>query len=462
MTYKGIKQWLKTETFDSLRAEALDSLWFPFQQWKDVAAPGGLRVLAEGKGAKVKDFQGKEYYDGFAGLVLVNVGYGREEIAKAVYDQVKTLHYANAFAYTTVPTIKLSKKVASMTPGDLNKVFFTSGGSEAVETALKMARQYFVNTGQPKRHKFIARQTSYHGVSIGATAVNSAPQVKRQLFEPILPTNVRFAPQPLSYATGETPSQCAIRCAKAVEEIILKEGPETVAAVIGEPISLSAGVAVPGDEYWPMLRQICDKYGVLLIADEVINGFGRTGTMFAIEQTGMVPDMLTVAKGITSGYQPMGACIARAHIGEAFVGGAEKTFGHGYTYSGHPAAAAAGLVNIDILEREKLAENSAKMGQYLLDRLAPLKEHPTVGDIRGRGLLCVLEMVKDKGTKEKLSTVPGASAKLNQRLTENGLLTRTAPFLYVCPTLTVDRAQVDEIVEIVKDGVEYIERELEL
>ncbi|MCZ6866600.1 MAG: aspartate aminotransferase family protein [Chloroflexi bacterium] len=462
MSYQGLKGWMESETFDGLRASALSNVWFPFQQWNDVAGEGGLRIITEGHGAKIVDFQGKEYYDGFAGLVLVNVGYGREEIARAVYDQISTLHYANTFAFATIPVIKLAEKLASITPGDLNHVFLTSGGSDSVETSMKMARQYHVNRGEPKRSKFISRKGSYHGVSLGALSVNTAPWVKREIFEPMLPT-VRIAPQPSPYRCelgGTTPSECAVRCAEAVEKIMLEEGPETIAAVIAEPVSVSTGVAVPGPEYWPMLRDICDRHGVLLIADEVINGFGRTGKMFGMEHFGVVPDMITVAKGITSGYQPVGACITRDHVAQAFVGGPEETFQHGYTYSGHPAGAAAALVNIDIIEREDLVGNSARMGEYLLDRLTPLREHPIVGDIRGLGLMCALDLVKDKGTKEPLSTIPDACSKLTNRLADNGLLTRVSQYLILTPVLTVSRQEVDEIVDIVSDGISYIEKEL--
>ena len=463
MTYQGLDSWKQTETFDSLRDSALANVWFPFQQWNDVASDGGLRIITEGHGAKITDLEGKDYYDGFAGLVLVNVGYGREEIAKAVYDQISTLHYTSTFNYATIPMIKLAEKVASITPGDLNRVFFTSGGSEAVETALKIARQYHVLNGEPQRTKFISRRGSYHGTSLGALSVNTAPWVKREVFEPILANTVRVAPQPNPYRCemgGKTPSECAIKCADAMEKIIIEEGPDTVAAVIGEPVSVSMGVAVPGDEYWPMVRRICDKYGILLIADEVINGFGRTGKMFATEHFDFIPDMMTVAKGITSGYQPVGACITREHVMKPFVGGASESFQHGYTYGGHPAGAAAGLVNIEILEREDLLGNSARMGSYMLDRLTSLKEHPIVGDVRGLGLMCALELVKDKRTKEPLSEIPGITAKLTNRLADNGLLTRVSQFLFVTPTLTVTKEEVDELVDIVTDGINYIEKDL--
>ena len=462
MSYKGLEGWLETETFDGLREAALSNLWFPMQQLTEVAKEDGLKIMRSARGAKITDFEGREYYDGFAGLALVNVGYGREEIADAVRDQLATLHYANTFSYGTIPAIKAAEKLASLAPGDLNRVFFTSGGSDSVETAMKMARQYHFNRGDKERIKFISRQGSYHGVSLGALAVNQAPWVNRDIFQPMLPI-VRVAPQPYPYRSaleGETASECNIRCAQAVEDIILEEGAETVAAVIAEPVSVSSGVAIPGPEYWPMLREICDRHGVLLIADEVINGFGRTGKMFAIEHFGVQPDIMTLAKGITSGYQAVGACIARDQVADAFVGEGDVTFRHGYTYSGHPAGAAAALVNMEIIEREGLVENSAVMGQRLLDRLTALKESPIVGDVRGLGLMCAIELVKDKATKESLSSVPGAGDKLSARLAENGLLTRTVPYLNLTPALTLSAAEVDEIADIVKDGISYIEKEL--
>ncbi len=453
---------IEDREFEALRSSALGHLWFPFQQWNDVAAEDGLRIMTGGRGAKIRDIHGREYYDGFAGLALVNVGYGREEIAKAAYDQMSALHYANTFAYATLPAIKLAERLASMTPGNLNRVFLTSGGSDSVETAMKIARQYHVNRGESQRAKFISRRGSYHGVSLGAMAVNMAPHVKRDIFQPMLP-RVPAAPQPLPYRCelgGATASECATRCAEAVEGIILEEGPETVAAVIAEPISLSAGVAVPGPEYWPILREVCDRHGVLLIADEVITGFGRTGRMFGVEHYGVVPDMITVAKGVTSGYQPVGACITGDHVAEAFVGGDDKTFAHGYTYSGHPAGAAAALVNLDIIQREGLVENSARMGRRLLDRLTPLKERPVVGDVRGLGLMCAVELVKDKATKEPLSSIAGAAPKLARRLSDNGLLVRVGQWIILTPVLTLSDSEVDEIADIVGDGVSYIEGEL--
>jgi adenosylmethionine-8-amino-7-oxononanoate aminotransferase len=334
-----------------------------------------------------------------------------------------------------------------------------------VETALKIARHYHVNRDESQRIKFIARKGSYHGVSLGALAVNSSPWIKREVYQPILPQGVLFAPQPLPYRCelgGTTPSECAIRCADAVEEMVLREGPDTIAAIIAEPVSSSAGVAVPGPEYWPRLREICDKYGMLLIADEIVCGFGRTGKMFGVEHWAVVPDLMTVAKGITSGYEPVGACIAREHVYEAFKGGPDKTFMHGYTYSCHPAGAAAGLANLEIIEREELIENSARMGRYLLDQLMALNEHPTVGDVRGLGLFCALDLVKDKATKEPLASVPGAEKLLRDKMAELGMLTRASRQLFITPPLTVDREDIDRMVEIADGSLSYMEKKLGL
>ena len=280
-----------------------------------------------------------------------------------------------------------------------------------------------------------------------------------------MPQNARFAPQPHLYHCefgSSTQSECDVQSAKAIEEIMLEEGPDTFAAVIAEPVSHSVGVAIPGSEYWPLLRQICDKYGVLLIADEVITGFGRTGKWFAMEHWGVVPDMMTMAKGITSGYFPVGACVARDRVHDAFKGGPESTYPHGFTYGGHPVGAAVALANIAIMEQEHLVENSAVMGDYLLDRLTPLKEHPTVGDVRGLGLLTAVELVTDKATKEPITSIPGAAKLVKNHLAELGLLTMMRQEILLNPPLPVTKDDVDAIVDIVDRGITNTEKELGL
>jgi adenosylmethionine-8-amino-7-oxononanoate aminotransferase len=452
---------------EELERLALAHMWMPTQSWSGIAE-NGIGIMTEGDGIKVKDSRGSWSYDVSSGLMLVNVGHGRREIVDAVAEQLATLHYANTFRYATPPVVRLAEKLSTLTPGDLNRTYFVSGGSEAVETALKMAYQYHLNQGQPGRTKFIARQGSYHGVSRGALSVGSSTMLSRERYEPLLPDTVRFAPQPgLLYrddSGATTASENAVRCAEAVEQIILEEGPETVAAVIGEPVSFSAGVAVPGHEYWPMLRDICDRHGVLLIADEVITGFGRTGKWFAMEHWDVVPDMITVAKGITSGYFPVGACIVRDHVFDAFKGGPEVAYAHGFTYGGHPAGGAAGLANIAIMEREDLPGNSARMGTYLLDQLKGLKErHTTVGDVRGIGLMCAVELVSDRTTKEPITSSDKAGKFLNDTLAELGISTRVAGGnLFVAPPLIVTSNDIDDIVGIMDQSIGHMESEMGL
>ena len=427
--------------FTELNQAALDNYWMPFTQYNDMADSGGPTFIVEGDGIRLKDSEGKSYIDGIGGLFLVNAGHGRKEIVDAVAEQLNHIHYASTFSYASIPTVQLAQRIAGIAPGDLNKVFFASGGSEAVDTALKIARQYHVNNGEPQRTKLIARKHSYHGVSMGALSVNSSAFVQRGIWEPML-AQVRFV--------GNS--------AEEVEELVEFEGPDSFAAFITEPISISKGVEVPPDDYWPKLREICDKHGILLIADEVINGFGRTGKMFAMEHWGVTADMMTFAKGVTSGYQPVGGVVARPKVTDAFVGDHSKTFAHGYTYSGHPAGAAAGLANLDIIEGENLVQNAAEMGGYMMDQLSALKEHSIVKEVRGKGLLMGMEMVKDKAKDEPFEYGDPIIKSLNKKLIDKGLLTRAEPYLYVSPPLSITKSEVDEMVTIIDESISEVEQ----
>ncbi len=447
---------------EALQQAALRNLWIPTINWSEIAEDGA-QIFTEGQGAKIRDIDGVWRYDGSAGLMLVNIGHGRQEVVDAISEQLSRLHYVNTFRYTTPSVVEFAQKLATLTPEDLNRVHFVSGGSEAVEAALKIAYQYHVNRGEPGRTKFIAREGSYHGVSRGALSVGTARPLARERFEPVLPDNVRFAPQPLLYHdnVSATQEENDVRCAKAVEAIILEEGPDTFAGVIGEPVSFSAGVAVPGDHYWPMLREICDKYGLLLIADEVITAFGRTGKWFAMEHWGVTPDLMTCAKGITSGYWPVGACIATDNVFAEFQGGPETTFPHGFTYGGHPAGGAAGLANVAIMEREDLLGNSARMGVHMLDRLNGLRDHRIVGDVRGVGLMCAVELGKDKTTKEPFAGFGAGSKMLIDSLSEGGMLTRVGGnIVFLAPPLTVTKQEVDEMVDIVEATIVAVESQM--
>ena len=295
---------------EHVRLKALNNLWIHNRDWTEMAESGGPHVITSGKGVRVTDSEGNSWIDVNAGYSCVNIGYGRPEIAQAVYEQINKTPFC-PIGTTTETVIKLAEKLAELAPGDLNRVFFSTGGSEANETALKIAKAYHNHHGEPGRYRVISRKGSYHGMTGGVLWTGDGPAVQKADYGPAYP-GMLHVPQPNPYRCelgGSSPEECAERCVNAIEDMILFQGPETVAAVIAEPISSPLGAVVPGPNYWPRLREICDKYGCLLVADEVITGFGRTGKMFACEHWGITPDIMTVAKGITSGYIPMGGAI---------------------------------------------------------------------------------------------------------------------------------------------------------
>ena len=441
--------------------KALDHVWIHGGNWAELAEKQGLHVFERGEGIYLYDALGKEWIDGIAGLWVVNAGHGRREIGEAMAEQAGKVAYASAASYTTVPAVQLADTLAELTPGDLSRVFYCSGGSEAVETALKIAKQVQALRGFPKRYKVIARRGSYHGATYGAMSLTTGnrPQVER-FFGPLM-AGVYHVPSPNHYRNdfdleGEAGD---IMCAKWVEQEILFQGPETVAAVIGEPISSSNGVHIPSPKYWQLLREICDRHGVLLIMDEVINGFGRTGKWFATEHFGVVPDIMTMAKGLSSGYCPIAAAVVRPSVFEIFQN-ADNTMNHLLTFGGQAVAAAAALKNIEIMQREGLVENAAAVGPYLLDGLKSLMaNHPTVGDARGLGLLCAIEMVKDKETKEKWGMGSPFTKRLNDLVRERGFLARVWDVIHVAPPLVVTREQIDTIVAILDESIGIAEKE---
>jgi adenosylmethionine-8-amino-7-oxononanoate aminotransferase len=447
---------------DELRQEALEHVWFhSAMAWEDAVAPGGIDVMAEGKGCYLTDVNGETYLDCTSGLWLAEVGYGRQEIADAMAAQAARLHYTRS-SNPTEPTIRLAKRLAELTPGSLSKVFFVTSGSEANETAFKMALQYHYLNGDKKRFKIIGRRQSYHGGTLGTMAVGGSRLIDRTLFEPLMGTALHI-PGPYQYNCdycSREPS-CNLTCAYELERAIQFEGPETIAAFIGEPISNSSGVSIPNAEYWPTIREICDKYGVLLISDEVINGFGRTGKMFAIEHWGIVPDILTVAKGLTSGYCPMGATIAKAEIFEKFKPGPKEAFQHVVTFGGHPVACAAALANLDIIEREGLVENAAARGQQLLDGLRTFHGHPSVGDTRGLGLLAVVQLVKDKKTRAGFSPTERKtlSRSLTQKFNAAKVLLNAGDKIAIVPPLIIDASEIDRVLETIDRALSELESE---
>ena len=377
-----------------------------------------------------------------------------------VYNQMLDISYTPGG--TVGPTTaKLSAKVASLAPDKESRTYFVSGGSEAVETALKMAKQYHKNNGEPTRYKVISRRGSYHGATHACMSLGGGGVAAPIHFGPLMPGNIHIT-QPDGYRglCCSADGGCNLQCARDLEIAIQHEGPSTVAAFIGEPISAAAGIHVPHPEYWPTIREICDKYGVIMICDEVITGFGRTGKMFATEHWGVKPDIFTVAKALTSGYIPIGAAIASKKVSDAFMG-EDATFRHLITFGGNPVACAAGLANLEIMEGEGMVENSAEMGTYMYEQLQTLYEHPIVGDVRGgMGLLCAVELVKDRDTKESFPAEAKLSEKIAPLMNEHNLLGRPGNSIYLAPPLCITRDEVDHVVSQVDSVITKLEAQL--
>src|SRR5918994_4937235 len=442
----------------AIEQEALDHVWIHQAPWAEVVQQQRLLVFERGEGAKLWDIHGKEYLDGISGLWVVNVGHGRAEIGDAMAEQAKKLAYVSAVSFTTAPAAQLAHELAEIMPGDLSRFYFCSGGSEAVETAIKIAKQVQAMRGFPRRYKVIARRGSYHGMTHGAMSL-TATRVENY-FGPFM-YGVSHVPHPNRYRSdfGLEGEDADVMAAKYVESEIENQGPETVACVIGEPISSSAGVHVPSPKYWQQLREICDRHGVMLIADEVINGFGRTGTMFATEQFGFVPDIMTMAKGLSSGYAPIAGAIVRESVYDVFKENKEAAMGHLLTFGGHPAACAAALENLEIFERENLVTQSAEKGKYLKSRLEELRAHPTVGDVRGLGLMCGIDLVKNKETREAWGKSAAFTARLGELAMQRGLVTRVWDVMHFAPPLAATEAEIDRMVEIADESLTIAERE---
>ena len=448
---------------DTVQRAAARHLWPAGRDWTRMAEEGGPDVIVDGHGVKVVDSTGKTWIDVNGGFASVNVGYGRTEIADAAYEQMRRLAFFPQRT-TTDATVRLTEKVAQLSPGSLSRVFPVSGGSEAVETAVKIARAYHHRMGVKGRYKIVSRRGSYHG-GTGATLWLGGGHLGREEYEPA-PPGMIYVPQPNPYRCelgGETASECAVRCAEEIEKQILFHNPDTVAAFIGEPVATPKGAAVPGDEYWPMVREICTKYGVLLIADEVVNGFGRTGRMFGSEHWGLEPDIMAVAKGIVSSYVPLGAAIATEEVAGAFVGEGRE-LRHVFTFTGHPVAAAAALKNIEIIETEGLVENAAVVGAYFKEQLEELKaDHQIVGDARGLGMIVAAELVSDRGTKAGFSPDLKIADRLNESFRNSGLLYRmSGDIMSMNPPLCITRDEVDEIVHAIDLALWKLEGELGL
>jgi adenosylmethionine-8-amino-7-oxononanoate aminotransferase len=447
-----------------LRDAANEHLFVGMNNAAMLAEEGGPSVPVEAKGIRFKDIDGREYVDAIAGMYFRNVGFGREEIARAVYDQLRTVNM-HVYASAAPATIRLAAKLAQITPGSLSRTFFVQGGSEANESSIKMAQAYHMRRGDKGRYKVISRRGSYHGGTIGTQWLGGHPGFPRTDYQPVPAHSTVHIGQPNPYRCeygGRTPEECAELCANALETAVLFEGPDSVSAFMAEPVSQPLGGVVAGPGYWPRVRGICDKYGVVLIFDEVITGFGRLGTWFGANFVGVTPDIMSFAKGITSGYFPYGGSICTKEIGDAFSGGPDKTFKHMFTYTGHPAGAAAGLANIEIMERENLVENARARGEQLKDRLLEMQEkHPVIGDVRGAGLIQGLELVKDRKTREHFDPKVGLNSRLTAGLKKRGVWLRVPPYILpLAPPLVITADEIEALANAVDESLTEVEKGL--
>ena len=456
---------------DVLQQQARDHLWMHFTRHSTFDTHP-VQTIARGDGAYIYDTAGKKYLDALAGLFVVQAGHGRTELAEAAAKQAAELAFFPLWSFAHPGAIELAARIADYAPGDLNRVFFTTGGGEAVESAWKLAKQYFKMTGKPTKHKVISRAIAYHGTPQGALSITGLPDMKAP-FEPLVPSTFRV-PNTNFYRAGEEFSTGApedlekfgLWAANRIAEAIEFEGPDTVAAVFLEPVQNSGGCFPPPPGYFQRVREICDEYDVLLVSDEVICAFGRLGHMFACERYGYQPDIITCAKGLTSGYSPLGAMIATDRLFEPFKKGTES-FAHGYTFGGHPVSTAVAMANLDIFEREQLNEHVLETEGDFRATLEKLNDLPLVGDVRGDGYFYGIELVKDKATK---TTFDDAEAErllrgfLSGALYEAGLYCRADdrgdPVIQLAPPLICDQSHFDFIESTLRTVITEAENHL--
>ncbi len=428
----------------------------------------GARVVVSADGCRLTDDRGRKIIDGFAGLWCVNVGHGRTEIIDAITAQLRELDYFTTFHGQSHPrAVELAERLCAMFPPawGLDHVMFASGGSEANETNIKLVRLYWAMRGEERRTTIVARHHGYHGLTV-ATMTATGIMPMRWHFGPLAPGFTHIAaPYCFRCELGLRWPDCALACADELEAVIRREGPETVAAFIVEPVMGAGGIIPPPAGYLTRVRELCDRYGILLICDEVVTGFGRTGRMFGVDHEGVRPDVVTLAKGLTSGYQPLGASVVSAEIYDTI---AERLPGHmplahGFTYMGHPAGCAAALANLEIIEREDLPANAATVGDYLRDRLREaIGERPSVGEIRGQGLMVGVELVADRETGRGFSMPHSACTRVEAEAWERGLYVRAmgTEVVGLAPPLCIDRDLADEMIRVLAEAVEAMEADL--
>jgi adenosylmethionine-8-amino-7-oxononanoate aminotransferase len=454
-----------TADLPRLQRAAKDHLWMHFTRHSSYA-DSDVPIIVKGEGAYIYDAQGKKYLDGLAGLFVNQVGHGRTELAEAAAAQAKQLAFHPLWSYAHPAAIELADKLAGLAPGSLNRVFFTSGGGEAVETAWKLAKNYFKLVGKPLKHKVISRAIAYHGTTQGALSITGLPGLKQQ-FEPLVPSTFRVPNTNVYRADAITGGLIDVTDAASEEAFgrwaadqiavaIENEGPDTVAAVFLEPVQNAGGCFPPPAGYWQRVREICDEYDVLLVSDEVICAYGRLGTWFGGQKFGYEPDIITSAKGLTSGYAPLGAMIASDRLMEPFLADGEM-FAHGYTFGGHPVSTAVALKNLEIFEEERLLENVSSNEAAFKATLDKLKDLPIVGDVRGSGYFYGIELVKDRATKETFSEDECERilyGYVSKALYDEGLYCRADdrgdPVIQLSPPLIIGQPEFDEIEQILR------------
>jgi hypothetical protein len=455
---------LSPEREAELQQKAKDHLWMHFSRQSVMEDGPGVPIIVKGEGHHIWDSTGKKYFDALSGLFVVNAGHGRKRLAEVAAKQAEELSFFPLWSYAHPAAIDLADRLANEAPGDLNRVFFSTGGGEAVETAFKLAKYYWKLQGRPTKHKVISRAVAYHGTTQGALAITGIPALK-EMFEPVTPGGFRvpntnfYRSEQMGFVAAGTENiqeQFGVWAANRIEEMIQFEGPETVAAVFLEPVQNSGGCFPPPPGYFQRVREICDRYDVLLVSDEVICAFGRIGHTFACDAYGYVPDMITCAKGMTSGYSPIGATIISDRLYEPFKHG-NTSFYHGYTFGGHPVSAAVALANLDIFDEEALNENVRTNSPILRSTLEKLTDLPIVGDVRGDGYFFGIELVKDKATKETFNEEESERLLrgfLSKALFQAGLYCRADdrgdPVIQLAPPLTIGPAEFTEIEEILR------------
>lgn len=440
-------QWLNQD---------LDHHLHPFSNTRELVERRDLRLITRAEGVYIWDGEGRRVLDGMAGLWCVNVGYGRPELAEAAYEQMKRLPYYNTFfKTTTAPAVELADKLAGLTPEGLNHVFFTNSGSEANDTIVRMVRLYWELEGRPERNIIISREHAYHGSTMAAASLGGMGNMHGQGGVPLPGFAHIAAPYHFGRAREMDAQAFGLQAANALEERILALGPENVAAFIGEPVQGAGGVIVPPESYWPRVRAICRQYDILLIVDEVICGFGRTGCWFGSDYYGLEPDLMPVAKGLSSGYQPIAAVMIGDRVASRIIGQAGE-FAHGFTYSGHPVACAVALENLKLIEREHLVEHVAELAPYFAERMQSLDDHPLVGEVRTLGFLGAIELVKNKAPIEPFEAPAGrVGALCRDHCLDAGLVMRAVrDGMVTAPPLIAQRSHIDELVDKARQALD--------